>query len=46
MEHFNLEAGFMFTVTMGFVGLLMAWTIIVLALKGLAIRRERRSTYH
>lgn len=32
---------FMYTMTMGLVGLLMAWEIVVLALKGLAARWER-----
>ena len=31
---------FMYTVTMGLVGLLMAWELIVIALKGWAVRRE------
>lgn len=35
---------FMFTVTMGLVGMLMAWEVIVLAIKGWATRRERRAT--
>ncbi|KAJ0165461.1 putative membrane protein C3B8.06 [Colletotrichum tanaceti] len=40
MEHYNLDAMFMYTVTMGLVGLLMAWEIIVLAIKGWAVRKE------
>ncbi|OHX00252.1 integral membrane protein [Colletotrichum incanum] len=40
MEHYNLDAMFMYTVTMGLVGLLMAWEIIVLAIKGWAVRNE------
>lgn len=45
MEHYNLDAMFMYTVTMGLVGVLMAWVIIVLAIKGWAVRKEagRRS---
>lgn len=31
---------FVYTVTMGFVGLLMAWVIALLALKGWATRKE------
>ena len=31
---------FMYTVTLGFVGLLMAWVILLLALKGWAVRKE------
>lgn len=40
MENRNLDAMFMYTVTMGLVGLLMAWILFVLALKGWAVRRE------
>ncbi|KAK1999635.1 hypothetical protein LX36DRAFT_655242 [Colletotrichum falcatum] len=40
MEHYNLDAMFMYTVTMGLVGLLMAWEITVLAIKGWAVRKE------
>ncbi|KAI5460251.1 hypothetical protein BGZ63DRAFT_386828 [Mariannaea sp. PMI_226] len=42
MIHYELDAMFMYTVTMGLVALLMAWEIIVLAIKGWAVRRERR----
>ncbi|KAG8666939.1 hypothetical protein FPOAC1_011761 [Fusarium poae] len=42
MIHYGLDAMFMYTVTMGLVGLLMAWIIIVLAVKGWAVRIERR----
>ncbi|KAM0490679.1 hypothetical protein ACHAP8_011297 [Fusarium lateritium] len=42
MTHYGLDAMFMYTVTMGLVGLLMAWIIIVLAIKGWAVRIERR----
>lgn len=42
MIHYGLDAMFMYTVTMGFVGLLMAWEIFVLALKGWAARKESR----
>ncbi|WYZ43048.1 hypothetical protein EsH8_VI_000747 [Colletotrichum jinshuiense] len=40
MEHYDLDAMFMYTVTMGLVGVLMAWTVIVLAIKGWAVRKE------
>ena len=40
MEHYDLDAMFMYTVTMGLVGLLMAWEIIVIAIKGWAVRKE------
>lgn len=40
MIHYGLDAMFMYTVTMGLVGVLMAWEILVLAIKGWAVRRE------
>lgn len=40
MIHYQLDAMFMYTVTMGLVGLLMAWVILLVALKGWAARRE------
>ncbi|KAI1412689.1 hypothetical protein F5Y13DRAFT_162494 [Hypoxylon sp. FL1857] len=40
MIHYDLDAMFFYTVTMGFVGLLMAWVVVLLALKGWAVRRE------
>ncbi len=40
MIHYDLDAMFMYTVTMGLVGLLMAWVIVVIALKGWAVRKE------
>lgn len=46
MIHYDLDAMFLYTVTMGFVGLLMAWEIIVLAIKGLASRRARGPKSH
>ena len=39
MEHYGLHAMFPFTVTMGFTAFLMAWAIIVLAVKGWTLRR-------
>ncbi|KAJ6439962.1 integral membrane protein [Purpureocillium lavendulum] len=42
MIHYNLDAMFMYTVTMGLVGMLMAWEVVVLAIKGWATRREQR----
>lgn len=41
MEHYNLHAMFPFTVTMGFTSLLMAWAILVLAVKGWAVRSRQ-----
>ncbi|KAI3396018.1 hypothetical protein diail_514, partial [Diaporthe ilicicola] len=40
MIHQNLDAMFMYTVTMGLIGLFMAWEIILIAIKGWAVRRE------
>lgn len=40
MIHYNLDAMFMYTVTMGLVGLFMAWEIILIAIKGWAVRKE------
>lgn len=40
MIHYNLDAMFFYTVTMGFVGLIMAWIVVLLALKGWAVRKE------
>ncbi|SPO05088.1 related to YTP1 [Cephalotrichum gorgonifer] len=40
MENNGLDAMFMYTVTMGLVGILMAWVLFLLALKGWAVRRE------
>lgn len=41
MEHYGLDAMFFFTVSMGVVTFLMAWIILVIAIKGLAVRKER-----
>lgn len=40
MIHYNLDAMFMYTVTMGLVGLFMSWEITLLAIKGWAVRKE------
>lgn len=45
MINYDLDAMFMYTVTMGLVGLLMAWVIIVLALKGWAFRKESNRSH-
>lgn len=42
MEEYNLMAMFIFTVTMGFTAFLMAYEILVIALKGWAVRRENK----
>lgn len=41
MEKQGLDAMFSFTLTMGFTAFLMAWTIIVLAVRGWAVRRQQ-----
>lgn len=41
MEKYELNAMFAFTVTMGFTAFLLAWTITMLAVKGLAVRKKR-----
>ena len=40
LEQRHLHAIFPFTMTMGFTSFLMAWVIIVLAVKGWAVRRQ------
>lgn len=40
MIHYSLDAMFMYTVTMGLVGIFMAWEIILIAVKGWAVRKE------
>jgi hypothetical protein len=44
MENHDLHAMFPFTVTMGFTCFLMAWTIIVLAVNGWAVKRQTPSS--
>jgi hypothetical protein len=41
MEDNNLDAMFSFTITMGLTALILAWTVILLVIKSLAVRRER-----
>jgi hypothetical protein len=45
MINYDLDAMFMYTVTMGVVGLLMAWDAIIIALKGWAVRKKRRTCF-
>jgi hypothetical protein len=42
MEYNDLDAMFIFTITMGFVSFLMAWIILTVAVKGWALRKERK----
>ncbi|KAL2751928.1 hypothetical protein ACRALDRAFT_2114916 [Sodiomyces alcalophilus JCM 7366] len=46
MEHYNLNGMFMYNVTLGLVGAMMAWVIIVLAIKGWAVRKESPVRFH
>ncbi|KAG5982910.1 hypothetical protein E4U55_001145 [Claviceps digitariae] len=43
MIHYEIDATVMYTVTVGVAELLMAWQMIVLAIKGWALHRETRS---
>lgn len=45
MERHDLNAMFIFTVTMGWTAFLMAWEIIVLATKGWAVKRKQPAYY-
>jgi hypothetical protein len=45
LESYKLDAMFTFTVTMGLTALLLAWTTVVIAIKGWALRVEGRSQY-
>ena len=42
IELYDIEAMFFFTVATGFITFLMAWIIVVLAIKGWAVRKENR----
>jgi len=44
IENNGLDAMFIFTVSMGLIAALMAWTITVIAIKGWAVSREMRLT--
>jgi hypothetical protein len=45
MELYDIDAMFVFTVAMGLITFLMAWTIVVIAIKGWAVRKENKSTF-
>ena len=45
MEMNDIDAMFIFTVAMGLVTLLMAWIILVIAIKGWAIGKENKLTF-
>jgi hypothetical protein len=46
MEYNNLDAMFGFTVTMGLTALIMAWVVVLLAIKGLAVRKEKPQIFN
>ncbi|KAF1928988.1 uncharacterized protein M421DRAFT_420218 [Didymella exigua CBS 183.55] len=46
LESYGLDAMFMFTVTMGLTALLLAWTTVVIAIKGWALSVKGRSQQH
>ncbi|KAI2483278.1 hypothetical protein Ptr902_05595 [Pyrenophora tritici-repentis] len=45
LESYNLDAMFIFTVVMGVTALLMAWTTVLIAIKGWALRKESNGQY-
>lgn len=45
LESYDLDAMFTFTVTMGLVALIMAWTVVTVAIKGWATRKESASRF-
>jgi cbb3-type cytochrome oxidase subunit 3 len=45
MELNDIDTMFVFTVAMGLVTFLMAWIILVIAIKGWAFRKEQRLTF-
>ncbi|KAF2201873.1 integral membrane protein [Delitschia confertaspora ATCC 74209] len=45
LESYDLDAMFTFTVTVGFTALLLAWTTVLIAIKGWAARRENTSQF-
>lgn len=40
MIYFDLDAMFTFTVSMGFTAFIMAWEILVIAIKAWAVKKE------
>lgn len=46
MEMYGLDAMFVFTLTMGLTAFLMAWEIVVLAIKGWAVHREQTKSFN
>jgi hypothetical protein len=46
MEYNHLDAMFGFTVTMGLTALIMAWVVVLLAIKGWAVRKEKHPLFN
>jgi hypothetical protein len=46
MEYNHLDAMFGFTVTMGLTALIMAWVVVLLAIKGWAVRKEKHQLFN
>lgn len=44
MEHYKVDEMFLFTVAMGVVTFLMAWIILTIAIKGFAVRKQKRAS--
>jgi hypothetical protein len=45
MERYDLDTMCVFTVSMGLITFLMAWIILVVAIKGWAVRKENISVF-
>lgn len=45
MELYDLDAMFVFTIAMGLITFLMGWIILVVAIKGWAVRKENRAGF-
>ena len=45
LESYKLDAMFTFTVTMGLTSLILAWTTILIAIKGWAVRRTNTAVF-
>lgn len=43
MLHYKIDAMPLYTMVLGATGMFMAWELLVLALKGWAVRKERKS---
>jgi hypothetical protein len=45
LESYELDAMFTFTITMGLTALIMAWTTVLVAFKGWAVRRQAANSF-